>query len=297
MMPTIKGVRQAGELSGSLELGQDKVIARYSLEYVVLADNTSQGPLTIRSTAGLPLVGLSTYSYGGESDTTAVCKRKTPRRDSKQPLVWYVRVEFDNDPSSQSQENEEDSGEATSRPPIVEWDSEFGEEVLYQDFDDPRKDILNPVGHQYDPPVTRRVIFPVLTIERYQATFTPVTILGYVDHINQDAFYGAAAGHALMTQIRARQVVEDGTKLWQVTYRVRFAVSEDGFKLRPLNQGSHYSTVAFAGDDSTLKPFIKDDVPYVGNLNADGTAATGGTRTYSEFVAYPSADFDGLSLE
>ena len=296
-MPTIKGYRQAGELSGSVELGSEKVLRRYSLEFIVLADNTSQGPLTIRSTVGLPSVGLDTYVYHGESDITAVCKRKTPRNDTKQPLVWYVKCDFDNDPSSQSQENEDDATSAPSRPPIIEWDAEYGEEVLYEDFTSPTpKPILNPVGHQFDPPVTRRVIYPVLTVERYQSTFLPATILAYTDHVNSGAFYGASPGQALMTQIRAREVVEDASKLWQVTYRVRFAVNPDGFDLMPLNQGSHYSTAAYAGDDAILKPFIKDQVPYVGNLNADGTKTTGSTRTYSTFKAYPEADFDTLSL-
>lgn len=295
-MPTIKGYRQASELSGAIELGQAKVISRYALEFIVFADNASQGPLTIRSTAGLPLVGLDTYTFHGESDLTAVCKRKTPRNDPKQPLVWYVRCEFDNDPSSQSQENEDDADTAENRPPISEWDSEFGEEVLYQDFSDPRIDILNPVGHQFDPPVTRRVIYPVLTVERYQATFLPATILAYTDHVNSLAFYGAAAGKALMTQIRARQVIEDSTKLWQVTYRIRFAITPDGFDIKPLNQGSHYSTAPYAGDDAILEPFQKGGVPYVGNLNANGTKATGSTKTYSTFKGYPEADFDDLAL-
>lgn len=295
-MPTIKGIRQASERSGTIELGSDKVIRRYSLEIVVLADNASQGPLTIRSTAGLPRVGLDTYVYNGESDITAVCKRKTPRSDPKQPLVWYIRCEFDNDASSQSQSDETDTDSATERPPIIEWDSEFGEEVLHQDFSDPRKAILNPVGHQFDPPVTRRVIYPVLTIERYQTTFTPATILAYTDHVNSAEFYGAAIGAALMTKIRARQVIEGAEKLWQVIFSIRFAIGPDGHKLMPLNQGSHYATAAYTGDDSILKPFIKDQVPYVGNLNADGTRATGTTRTYSEFLGYPSADFAALAL-
>lgn len=296
-MPTVKGVRQATERSGAIELGSDKVIRRYSLEYLVMADNASQGPLTIQSTAGLPRVGLDTYVYNGESDITAVCKRKTPRNDPKQPLAWYIRCEFDNDASSQSQSNETDTDSATERPPIIEWDSEFGEEVLYQDYSTPtRKPILNPVGHQFDPPVTRRVIYPVLTVERYQATFTPATILAYTDHTNSVEFYGAAIGAALMTQIRARQVIEGADKLWQVIFRIRFAIGEDGHKIKPLNQGSHYATAAYTGDDSVLKPFIKDQVPYVGNLNADGTRATGTTRTYSDFKGYPSANFADLNL-
>jgi hypothetical protein len=293
-MPTIKGYRQASELSGAIELGSEKVISRYSLEFIVIADNASQGPLTIRETAGLPQVGLDTYTYNGESDTSAVCKRKTPRNEPKQPLVWYVKCDFDNDPTSQSQENESDAGSATARPPIIEWDAEFGEEVLYYDFSSPdRLPILNPVGHQFDPPVTRRVIYPVLTVERYQTVFLASTILAYTDHINSNAFYGADPGHALMTNIRAREVIEDATKLWQVTYRIRFAVSPDGFDLMPLNQGTHYWDNVLT---KNLIPFIEGQVPYVGKLLSTGIDGTGEPPEFSRFKPYPEADFDALFL-
>ncbi len=295
-MPTIKGHRRKGDLNGSIELAEDKVVSRYALEFVVLADNASQGPIAIRSTVGLPLVGLSTYAYQGESDLTAVCKRKTPRQDKKQARVWYVLCEFDNDPNSESQEDEQNQPGATNRPAVINWDSEYGEEVLYEDFSNPPKPILNPVGQPYDPPPTRRVIHPVLTIERYQSTFVPATIIAYVDHTNELAFYGAAPGHALMANIRARQVVEESQLLWLVTYKIRFAINNDGFKLKPLNQGSHYSTVAYTGDDTTLRPFLNGQVPYIGNLNADGTKAALGSPSYGSFEGYPSADFDDLTL-
>ena len=297
-MPTVKGYRQLGEMSGSIELGDKKVISRYSLEYCVIADNLSQGVITIRSTTGLPKVGFSTYSYEGESDLRAICKKKSPRRDTKQALVWYVRCDFDDDPSSQSDEDEDDDTDAVDRPTIVTWDSEYGEEVLYKDFSSPRKAIVTPIGHSFDPPLTKRVIYPVCIIERYEPTFTPTTILAYEDHVNIGSFFGAAAGRVLMAKITAKQVVEDGARLWQVTYRLRFAIQEDGFTLMPLNQDTHFKESAGSG---TLKPFIDGQVPYVGNLNADGTKAASGTRTFGGadglgFKPYPTADFDALGL-
>ncbi len=298
-MPTIKGYRQLGEMSGSIELGDKKVIKRYALEYCVIADNTSQGVITIRSTAGLPIVGLSTYSYAGESDLRAICKKKSPRRDTKQPLVWYVRCDFDDDPNSQSDQNETDDINAVDRPTIVTWDSEYGEEVLHRDFSTPRKAIVTPIGHAFDPPMTKRVIFPVAIIERFEATFAPATIVAYEDHVNSADFFGVAAGRVLMAKITAKQVVEDGSKLWQVTYRLRFAIHEDGFTSMPLNQDTHYKESA---GSSTLKPFLEGGVPYIGNLNADGTKAASGTRTFGGadglgFKPYPSANFAALGLE
>ena len=292
-MPTLKGYRQAGEMSGSVELGDKKVISKYSLEYVVLADNTSQGVITIRSTSGLPIVGLSTYSYHGENDAYAVCKRKIPRRDPKNPLVWYVRCEFDDDPNSQAESNEEDQEPAVDRSPIVTWSSEYGEEPLEIDFSDPPKEVLTPVGNPFDPPLTRRVIYPVCQIERYQATYSPSIQLTHVDHCNQDPFMGADPGHALMAEIAAGQVVEDGTKLWKVTYRIRFSVQ--GYIAMPLNQDYQY--LESAGSTS-LKTAPNGRLV---NLNLDGTKAEFGTRTFGGadgegFKQHPKADFDALGL-
>lgn len=84
--------------------------------------------------------------------------------------------------------------------------------------------------------------------------------------------------------------------MWQVTYRIRFAISDDGFRLKPLNQGSHYSKVPWAGDDSQIEAFVKKQVSYIGNLKADGSKAGDTERTYGNFTAYKTANFDDLSL-
>ncbi|QDV24381.1 hypothetical protein [Aureliella helgolandensis] len=290
-MPTIKGIRKAAGQEGSIELGDEKLLRRYSLEYLVIADNKTQGPIEIWSTVGLPRVGVSTYSYAGEIDSAAVCKRKVPKRDPKQSLVWIVRVEFDNDPRSKSQENEDDYPEAISRPPIISWDSEYGEEILHKDYSTPPKDVLNSAGLPFDPPIVEPVIYPVLTVERYQAVFSPATILAYENHSNSDEFYGADPGHALVAKIAATQVVEDAVKLWKVTYRIRFAT--EGFDAKPLNQSSHYRTPG----DEVLHAFIKDKVPYIGNLKSDGDQAPVGVTSYGDFRRKKRVAFGPLNLE
>lgn len=289
-MPTVKGYRLAGDFSGGVELAEKKVVSRYAIEYVVLADNASQGQITIRSTSGIPIVGLSTFAYQGESDPFAVCKRKTVTRDKKNPLIWYVRCEFDDDPNSQAESNEQDQEAAVDRPAIITWSSEYGEEVMEYDFSDPPKAVVTPVGNPFDPPLTRRVIFPVCTIERYQATYTPAIQLEYTDHVNDSAFMGADPAHALMVEIGAGQVVEDGTKLWKVTFRIRF--SKNPYLKKPLNQDYQY-----------LESGVVRDFPNgrLGNLNQDGTKAAYGTRSYGGsdgigFQEYPSADFNALNL-
>jgi hypothetical protein len=294
-MPTLKGYRLAGNQSGSVELSEDKLINRYSLEYLVIADNTSQGQLTIQLTSGLPRVGISSYSYHGESHPEALCKRKSAKRDTRNPLLWIVTCDFDNDPNSQSEDDEDTSTPATSKPAVVKWTSEYGEEVLHQDFSSPRKDIITPAGNAYDPPITRKIIYPVCTLTRYQSAFTPATILAYEDHVNSGSFLGAPAEHALMASIVADRVIEDGVMLWQVTYRVRFAVQEHGFRLMPLNQDYRYK------ESSGSTTWTNTPNGQLVNLNADGTKAADGTRTFGGedeegFLPYPTANFNDLSL-
>ncbi len=293
-MPTILGRALNSDFSGTTEMSDDKVVTRYGLVFNVLADNDSQGPATIRATPGLPLVGLSSYSYNGEIDLLAICKRKVPRKSKKSRRLWHVACDYDTTPSN-NQENEQDQQEPENRAPILSWDAEFGDEVLYQDYSDPPVDCLNPNGQPYDPPLTTRVIYPVLQIERWQTTFLPSTIHDYLDHTNVSDFYGASPGHALMSRIAANQVEEEGRSLWKTIHRIRF--SRKGYRARPLNQGTLYSTVPFTGDDSTLEPFLRDDVPYIGNLKADGTKAGPSERTYGDFKDHPEAEFDDLNLQ
>jgi hypothetical protein len=269
-------------------MATDKVVSSYSLEFCVIADNRSQGPLTIRQTSGLPLVNVTTYAYGGESDTTAICKRKSAKQETKNPLVWMVRCDFDNDPNSRSDDDEQNQPGATNRPPIITWDAEYGEKRMDKDYSSPRKAVVNTVGDVFDPPPTRPIVYPVLTIRRYQTTFTPATILAFVNKVNQDEFYGADPGAALMAAIRAQQVIEDSVKLWQVEYRIRFDVI-DKHKLELMSAGPRYRETAGG-------PLIRTG-GWIENLKADGTKAAAGDEAYVEFKPFQTADFDSLNLE
>jgi hypothetical protein len=310
-MPTVKGVRDIGD--SDISLAQSKVISKYALEYLVLADNLSQGPIAIRETAGLPLVGISHYSYGGEADLTVVCKRKTPRQDKKQRLVWYVNCEFDNDPSSQSQEDETNMPGATARPVMIEWDSEYGERVLYKDFSSPPKPCLNSNLEAFDPPLTTPIVYPVLIATRYQSTFTVATKLAYENHVNASAWNGAAEYSVLCTSIRATQVVEDGALLWRVTYRFRYNPLPDGYLAMPMNEGT-YKLIPVTGQSPRRQPFIANGVVQKERLSSNGqsivefdAATFGGPSSWIDgtgtsntvtpgYKTYPTANFAALAL-
>lgn len=310
-MPTLKGVRSLGD--SDISLAQAKVISRYALEYLVISDNLSQGPIAIRETTGLPLVGISHYSYGGEADLTVVCKRKTPRQDPKQKRVWYVLCEFDNDPSSQSQEDETNQPGAVNRPVMLEWDSEYGERVLHQDFSSPPKPCVSSNWQPFDPPLTTPIVYPVLIATRYQSTFAVATKLAYENHVNASPWNGAAAYSVLCTSIRAVQVVEDGALLWRVTYRFRYNPMTDGYLEMPVNVGS-YKLVPRSGQSPRREAFMMNNTPYIAHLSGNGqtevdfaNATYGGPSSYLDtsgvsqavtpgYRTFPTANFAALAL-
>lgn len=197
---------------------------------------------------------------------------------------------------------------------MIEWDSEYGERVLYKDFSTPPKPVVSSNWQPFDPPLTTPIVYPVLIATRYQSTFTVATKLAYEDHVNESAWNGAAAYSVLCTSIRATQVVEDGILLWRVTYRFRYNPLADGYLAMPINVGSWLLEPRSGALPKTVDLLSSAGAPYIAYLSGDGqsvvdfSAATfGGPSSYLDntntshsvtpsFKTYPTADFDALGL-
>ncbi len=310
-MPTIKGVRTLQE--APLAVGDKRISTQYGLEYIVLADNAGQGPITIRETPGLPLVGITSYSYNGESDLSAVCKRKTPRQDTKQRLVWYVTCEYDNN-QDQMTVDEQNQPAADARPPEIEWDSEYGERVIFKDFSPGgSKPILSSNLEPYDPPRTTQIVYPILNVTVYRPTFTIATKLNYEGRVNSAAWNGAAAYTVKCAMIRARRVREGNGLYWQITFRFRYNPWPDGYWDMPLNQGT-YRLQPVPSERPRKIPVLNGSGYGIINLTGNGQAEApygsetyGGPTSYIDdggvshpvtpgYMTHQLADFNGLGL-
>lgn len=290
MTTTIKGIAPAHP-EGGYTLGEKKLHRKYVLAYIVKTTTTADGIMDVLATTGLPKVGFNTYAYEGEFDLAAVCKSKKAKRMGKRGLYWLVTCEFDNQSNSESEDNENEYNSPLDRPYELDWSSVVEEVALWQDFSDPPKAIVNSAGERFPEPVTGFVVFPVLTIKRWEASFAASTILAYSQHRNSAPWNGAAAGQVICEDIRATRVLEENALLWNVTYAFKYSPLAWYHKAKILDQGTYYLS---SGDK---KSFLTDDnVPFVGNLNGSGAEATSGSFAFREFERHPAANFGDLNL-
>lgn len=215
-----------------------------------------------------------------------------------------------------------DSKTPDTEPPVFwEWSSEQVERLLTRD-PITLAPFVNAVGEPYF--VTAPTCIPILTIKRIEATFSPTTILTYVNRCNSVPFWSAPAGCSLMAGIDDIPALYNGSYLRQVTYVIKFDLTIDpdtllilGWGIQLLNHGTKFKipTTWIApdgrlihGTDGSMADF--QDLhknPTTGNLRINGTACdqnetTGAPLvppsppTYINFSRFPRVNFNVLSL-
>jgi hypothetical protein len=206
--------------------------------------------------------------------------------------VYQATVIFDNE--STTEEDEQESQIAPEfRTPKWEWSHETVEEALLYDALDANQPIVNSVGEPLF--ISAPVAIPVLTITRWQTSFSPTVILNYVNRTNSDEFWGAAVGQALLAGVSDREDVVDGRRLRLVTYTIKFRMDQYGWKARLLDHSTWYW-------DNTLNRYQRftDDAgnPITGNLNGskDGFGLRSDTAVFLEYSRFAEATFGDLNL-
>ena len=159
MSTTLIGERRNG--SGSIRRNGEFIEIAESYTYVVRSTTKNEDRLTVLTTAGLPIVGITTLSSG------AVCVGKDCERQEANPLYWEVTAEFSSARNDQQQNPDNPSLDPTTWIPIWRADIET-EDILritdasgfpyvnsaYQRFDEARMEAL-PIAvtkfTQYEP--------------------------------------------------------------------------------------------------------------------------------------------------
>lgn len=161
--------------------------------------------------------------------------------------------------------------------------------------------------------LTHPVSTLVLEITRYEPdvidTLWVFKDLIYLNHTNEEEFYGAPPGHAVMDDISREEVVITGTnnqkRVWlRVTYKIKFKIKlyqegstdSGGFIARPLHEGFMVRQTPDAAPELNLDP--KTKMPVRTNLAQNGTIlAEGAEPIYLEFNRFPTTSFAPLGLE
>jgi hypothetical protein len=203
----------------------------YSDIWEVLTDDDQDDPTVAGGTALLPRLGEP-----HPNDSYAVVVSNRPMQDATTPRRWLVTIGYSSnlpvgqqrealayDSSGQPSENAgatsatggggtvERQDDPRNRPPTFEVDWEEKTEIVRRDINGDA--ITNSAEDPFDPPPTREVALPIITITKNLAIDSPLLNLGtqaeYQDITNSDTPWGFAEKTLRFGRIRHRAAVEN----------------------------------------------------------------------------------------
>lgn len=282
-MSSVLGIRFGVSSSETYNQTERKVDTTHSATYLVQMDSETSRENSVALVPGVPFIGMPSPIMPGAYCISRGISEIGPR-------VWEVEAEF----STSIDGGEPDDVPSWDRQPEWSWSFETVEEPLLFDAQDDTVAITNSALEPL-PPVGVPVAIPVLSIKRSELSFSPDTILDYVNKVNSSSFWGAAAGKALMAGISANQKKEQGFTVWDVSYTIKFKMDTHGWKLRLLDQGTYYWSGAVGSSQKI--PFGDDAFQQVvGNLDGSGGKNSTTTPEFVTYERYDSSDFNTLDL-
>ena len=297
-MPLFLGEKEATNVGGLSLVKKEKLWTtqtKFSRTYLVVSDNLTQDEFTIITTTGIPpLYALVSGAFCMEKSGKEKMRVRHPSTGAA-AVLWEVAAKFDSDIDVSEQDKQPEA-----RTPVTRWTGENEDEQLEQDAIDPDKAIQTVPGEPII--VLAPAVRPILEVKRYELPpFDPNIMLGYANHTNSKAFYGAPIGCALMLPMDTNETTIEGAKYIEVIYRVKFKIKKvngvvqaNSWRSKPLHHGFKYfpelGTPAQAWNDANGNPATV-------NLAANGTLlAPGADPVFLSFNRFPKVDFDDLNL-
>lgn len=266
--------------------------------YYVLATDINETDEDIKATTGLPALGDLIDGAPVRSLSAKEIQRVRHPSTGVPTILWKVEVKTDTrfDATNQT------ATDPTDVRPKRRWYTEKENERVEVDVN------LFWITTSAEEPLNvewpRANIY--LEIERYEAYPTdPSAIFAYVEHCNDDTFYGAPVGTVLLDDIQSDEEVINGVTYIRVRYVFKFVMrtEDDGVTFLEntvrigyfLNQGYMYRKTAGAVAETYLD---KHGHPQKINLALDGTKL-GETDdpVRLDYDMTPYADFSALNLE
>lgn len=243
---------------------------------------------TVANVAGLPKVGTASSILPG-----AFCIQRTFTEVG--PATWEVACTYDN--TQKRSDATTVNNEPWELDPEWSWSFENMDVPLTADAQDATRGITNSAGEPL-PPTTTPIAITVLTIRRAELDFDDSIIDDYVNKVNDATFWGRGPDKALMAGIQANPARRDNTKYWMVEYVIKFNPLPDGWKFKPLDEGTYYWV---GGVGTGVKVPFGDDAfqQVVGNLNGSGGKNTNPlvpAFVDPPYARYDKIDFDTLDL-
>lgn len=251
---------------GRLQRTTDGYVFTEQRIYVVIADIKDASPLSIVSTAGLPIVGLTPTSSG------AICRSLDPKQDQKQPRVWNVTADFSTEPLNQKTDpGGTPNPDPTTWIPIYRGAIETYQEVMYADRNGKR--YVNSANDKFPEPLVKQRPIIVYEFTQYEAaTLTDKQIGDRNDNTNSVTFKGFEPWTLKLNIKQFERGFYFGYEAVKIDYRVAYkrglqdnAGNWTGWKDIPLDMGYSYFDV----DKATTGKKFTSLHPVA--LNANGT--------------------------
>ena len=279
----------------------------YSNSLIVLTDDASMGPRAIVKALGLRNGDYYRFPWATtatEWDYSSFIQQMSAKKTADDGRQWLVELEYGpfdwtGIGGATADAAAEGRIDPFAIPPQVSWGSAKREFALLKDVNG--KPIRNTAGDPFDPPLTREITTPVLTIVRNEPTFDPLTVTKYVDTTNGTVFLGFDTNVVKCADVVSkRDYHADYGYYWEVTYSfevrpVRYdstgRLTDNGWVREVLNAGLREIDVV-SGDRQQI--IIDQHVVTSPVLLTQGGVyieALGDDPYYLEFQIYPQLDY------
>lgn len=271
----------------------------------VFTDSVSDGT-QVALTADDGSTSIPSIGDAHPVDTYALCRNIDAEPKESEPKKFVVTVTYNTQTNFAGINFSGSQTPQQYQSPLDEpYEITFGfnteEEVLWEDFSTTPKEILNSAGQMFDPPVTRQILIPTMTVTRSEATFHPSKPINYVNRINsEDWTLGSAAtiakGIARCAGITGVSRNTSGVTYWRVTYEFHFK-AEKWNPVKILDQGLFCKNSN--GDFVPAEDDNGEAVTFPVNLDGNGFQVvpfSSPRAFYLEFNIYEEVDFNNLAL-
>jgi len=269
---------------------------------------------TSREAAAASAGGTSIPSIGDEhpADSNSKATSIKPAR-YKDRLHWKVSVDYktSNVHGSMSGHSGDQAENPLNDPVEVTWSTEFQTVPITEAFDGTNKiPVLNSANDPFDPPVEQEDATSTVTIVRNEAHL-PKFGADYVNTVNSAATTIAGlpvkARQARIVECSAQRAERNGTRYWQVTYRILFKLkditgTDDNWDRHVLDQG-YFEWPDGIGADKQRRRIAVDGKEAKEPQRLDGSGVALAPETaqkdsiWRTFRTYRERSFAPLSLD
>jgi hypothetical protein len=279
MANTIRGETRPAQISIRSNGGIPLLDETY--HFLVEADSKNTSRLSVVTTPGLPIVGVTVSSFG-----ISVCKSKNAVRRENQPTLWDVTCEFSSE-VDERQSNQDPASNPEAWVPIYETKFERLQEHATKDR--AGKSIANSAGQPFENGIIRARFIPVWEFFQLESgSITDEEVIARNEVVNTTTFKGKAAKTLLCTVMSSVVGFYFGAKRRLTQYSLKY--NDQTWKHKRLDVGTVFK------DGASHKPYLDSDGNVMlGGLNGSGAKVAVGTEpAVIEFDMFEAVSFQSF---